>query len=194
MIIFIGGITITEIEHKCLLYLGSDPEEWLQNTLAEKAATRQNALIDEWRTKLFADPAVTELPANNHELCNLIMARDDYKTRLQQDAEQDPPEVMRRNNIARFEDTSRVGPTITLFPSGIDVTDLDVDCILAYVQDLDDWVIGALLGHINKGKKLMLREWQPIIMADSSVTTMPATEYGLIEMIVSRDDYQERNN
>jgi len=40
----------------------------------------------------------------------------------------------------------------------------------------------------------MLREWQPIILADPDISTMPATEDGLIDMIVSRDDYQARNN
>ena len=68
--------------------------------------------------------------------------------------------------------------------------DQDCGCILAYVQDLDDWIIGALLGQINRGKKNMIREWKPIILADPSVTTMPATEDGLITMIVARDDYQ----
>ena len=38
----------------------------------------------------------------------------------------------------------------------------------------------------------MIREWQPIILADPEVFTMPATEEGLINMIVNRDDYQAR--
>jgi hypothetical protein len=49
---------------------------------------------------------------------------------------------------------------------------------------------GAVLGRINKGKKKMLAQYHPIIMADPSVTTMPATEDGLINMIVARSDYQ----
>jgi hypothetical protein len=80
--------------------------------------------------------------------------------------------------------------TVTLFESGIDLSETDTNCIMAYVQDLEDWVIGALMGQVNRGKKLMIRKWHPIIMADSSVTTMPATEDGLVAMIVARDDYQ----
>jgi hypothetical protein len=129
------------------------------------------------------------------------MARSDYKTRLQQDAAQDPPVAPDRLNTAKFEGTSRAGKTVrrpdrvpgdatmTLFASGIDLTDTDVNCILAYVQDLDDWVLGALLGQINRGKKLMISKYEPIIRADPSVTTMPATEDGLIAMIVARSDY-----
>ena len=79
---------------------------------------------------------------------------------------------------------------MTLFASGIDLTDTDVNCILAYVQDLEDWVIGALMGQVNRGKKLMIAKYEPIIRADPSVATMPATEDGLIDMIVARSDYQ----
>jgi len=204
MIIFSNGIAITDIENKCLRHLLADPEVWLLATITEKARLRRDALIKEWESRLFADPSITELPADAHELCSLIMARDDYKTRLQQDTAQDPPVVLDRHNIAKFEGTSRVGmtfmrpdrvpsdATVTLFPDGLDLSDIDCHCILAYVQDLDDWIIGALMGQINRGKKLMLQEWQPIILADPDVTTMPATEEGLINMIVNRDDYKAR--
>jgi len=189
MHIFSEGIKITNVEYKCLLHVEVNPEAWLLALIMEKARLRRDALIKEWQPRLFADPTVTELPADDEGLCNLIMARDDYKTRLQQDVAQDPSAVPDRYNITFFEDTLRT-ETITLFPLGIDLTDMDYHCILAYVQDLENWIIGALIGHINRGKKKMIEAWQPIILADSSVTTMPATEDGLINMIVERDDYK----
>ena len=206
MIIFPTGIKITDTEHKSLLHIVSNPEEWLLDAITEKAGVRRDDLIKEWQPKLFADPSVTELPADAHALCTLIMARDDYKTRLQHDADQDPPVTLHNHNIAKFEGTSRVGKTIkrldrvpsdatvTLFPSGMDLSDIDCNCILAYIQDLSDWVIGALMGQINRGKKQMIGEWQPIILADPDVSTMPATEEGLINMIVARDDYKMGHN
>ena len=118
------------------------------------------------------------------------MARSDYKTRLQQDAAQTPAVVAVTHNAEQYAAMDRTGPTVTLFPSGIDLTDVDVNCIMAYVQDLSDWVIGALLGQINRGKKLIIREWQPVILDDPDVSIMPATEDGLINMIVARSDYQ----
>jgi hypothetical protein len=206
MIIFPNGIKLMDTEHKSLLHMVSDPEVWLMASIIEKARLRREALIAEWQPRLFADERVIELPADVHALCDLIMARDDYKSRLQRDAAEDPPIMVDKYNIAKFEGTSRVGltvrrpdrvpgdATVTLFASGINLTDIDVNCILAYVQDLDDWVIGVLMGQINRGKKLMLREWQPIILADPDISTMPATENGLINMIVARNDYQNRNN
>jgi len=206
MIIFPTGIAITDTENKSLLHIVPDPETWLLATVTEKARLRRDALIAEWRPRLFADESVTELPADDEALCTLIMARDDYKTRLQQDADQDPPVVLITHNTAKFEGTSRVGmtvrrpdrvpsdATVMLFPDGINLADIDVDCIMAYTQDLDDWVIGALMGQVNRGKKKMIAQYHPIIRADPSVTTMPATEDGLINMIVARDDYKAINN
>ena len=204
MIIFPTGIAITDTEHKSLLHVVSDPEAWLLAAITEKAALRMTALIKEWQPKLFADPSITELPADSNELCELIMARSDYKTRLQQEDELGV--ITPSYNLAKFEGTARVGKTyrrqdrvpsdatVTLFPSGMDLSDIDCDCILAYVQDLDDWVIGALMGQVNRGRKTMIETWQSIILADPDISTMPATEAGLINMIVSREDYQNRNN
>jgi len=191
MHLFTDGIKLTEVEHHCLLYMVANPEQWLLDSITEKVKARRNALINEWRPKLFADPAVTELPADDHALCDLIMARDDYRSRSQRDAEADPPTDPDLGNIANYQAVNRTGTTVTLFASGIDVLDSDCDCILAYVYSLDNWVLGALMGQINRGKKRMIKEYHPIILADSSVTTMPATENGLIEMIVAREDYKK---
>ena len=202
MIIFSDGIKITTTEQACLLHIVSDPEAWLIAAITEKAQLRRDALINEWRPRLYADASVTELPASDDEMCALIMARDDYKTRLQQDAAQDPPVTLYKHATAKFEGTSRTGmsvrrpdrvpgdATVTLFASGIDLSDTDTNCIMAYVQDLGDWVIGALMGQVNRGKKKLIAQYPPIIMADASVTTMPATEDGLITMILARSDYQ----
>ena len=190
MNIFSEGIKITEIENHCLLHITASPEAWLLDAILEKARLRRNALISEWQPRLFADDSVTELPADDEALCAMIMARDDYKTRLQQDVAIDSSASAVKDNIVRYAAVDRSGSTVTLFSNGIDLTDVDVNCIITYIQDLDDWVIGALLGRINKGKKTMLAKYHPIIIADPSVTTMPATEEGLINMIVARSDYR----
>ena len=202
MLIFPTGIKITELENSCLLHIEANPEGWVLAAIMEKARLRREALIAEWRPKLFADASVTELPKSDDEMCALIMSRSDYKTRLQQDAAQDPPVPLVKHATAKFEGTSRVGltvrrpdrvpgdATVTLFAAGIDLADVDVNCIMAYIQDLDDWVIGALMGMVNRGKKRMIKKYEPIIRADPSVTTMPGTEDGLITMILARSDYR----
>lgn len=204
MILFPNGIPLTKTELLCLSHVEANPAEWLAFTILNKGISRQNALINEWRPRLFADPDVAELPADKDALVDLIMARPEYRSRLQADAEKNPPELPSKYNIARFEGrTARASgnvrrgltrdpsvSTLVLAGQGIDIPDLLVNCILAYVQDLEDWVLGALLGHINQGKKKMIAQYQPVLMADPRVMTFPATEDGLINMITARTDYK----
>ena len=139
---------------------------------------------------MFADASVTELPANRDDLATLILARSDYRTRAQQDAAAAPVIPTTTTHKDKYDAVSRSGSTVTLFSSGITIVDLSGNCILAYVQNIEEWVYGAVLGMVNRGKKKMISQYHPIIMADPSVTTMPATEDGLITMILARSDYQ----
>jgi len=190
MDLFASGIVLTANENSSLLHVVPDAETWLSSIITEKARLRRDALNEEWRPKLYADDSVTELPANPDDLATLILARSDYKTRAQQDAEADPVVATSTTQKDKYAAVNRNGSTVTLFSSGITISDLSGNCILAYVQNIEEWVYGGLLGMINRGKKKMISKYHPIIMADSSVTTMPATEDGLITMILARDDYQ----
>lgn len=190
MKLFPTGIKISEAENLALLHVEADPEQWLTDILAEKVRVRREALINEWRPKLFLDPDVSSIPSDEQELAQLILARSDYRTRLQADAEHTPPEPLHLHNKGSYDATTRAGVTITLFPAGITISDLDCNCILAYVQDVGDWVLGALLGHINRGKKKLIREWQPKLAADPDVSSIPANEDALIQLVVARDDYR----
>jgi hypothetical protein len=44
-------------------------------------------MIAEWQPILFNDPAVTSIPATEDEFIQVVVARDDYKTRAERDAE-----------------------------------------------------------------------------------------------------------
>ena len=191
MIIFPTGIELTANENSCLLHMVPDAEAYLTGTITETGRLRRDALINEWRPRLYADASVTELPADADDLATLILARSDYRTRLQNDAVLADPEPVSTHARDKYAAVTRSGSTVTLFSSGITIADLSANCILAYVQNLEESTIGALMGQINRGKKKMIRQYHPIIMADSSVTTMPATEDGLITMILARDDYQK---
>ena len=190
MIIFNTGIELTANENSCLVHMVPDAEAWVTSTIAEKAKRRRDALIEEWSPRLYADASVTELPADPDDLATLILGRSDYKTRAQQDSAADPVVATSTTQKDKYDAVSRSGSTVTLFSSGITIPDLSGNCMLAYVQNLEEWVIGALMGMVNRGKKKMIAQYHPIIMDDASVTTMPATEDGLITMILARSDYQ----
>ena len=80
---FETGMGLNKSEYDSLLYITSDPEEWLKDAIVERVKHSQNELVSSWQPKLFADPAITELPANTEDLVHLIIARPDYKTRKQ---------------------------------------------------------------------------------------------------------------
>ena len=191
MRLFPTGIQLTKTEYTGLLHAVNDPEKWLSDLMVANADVNRIELINQWQAKLFNDPAVETLPAVKSELASLIFARSDYKTRLQIDAALPKPEPVNRNSVFRYNRKARPdGDNVTLFPTGLDVADDDASCILAYSQDLEDEVLGALLGQINRGTKKMIAKYHPIILADSSVSITPASEAGLVEMIVARSDYQ----
>ena len=190
MILFDTGIKLTTNEMASAQHIVPSPEAWLTSVLAEKATIRRDALITEWRPILYADDSVTELPANDDDLATLILARSDYRTRAQKDAAADPVVPVSTKQRDIYAAVTRSGSTSTLFSSGITIADLSANCVLAYIQNLDEWVIGAVLGMVNRGKKKMIAQYHPIIMADASVSTMPATEDGLVTMILARSDYQ----
>ena len=189
MLIHSSGIVLTYNENSSLLHMVSNAETWVTSTIAEKARLRRDALIKDWRPILYADDSVTELPADDDDLATLILARSDYRTRAQKDSAADPVVPVSTVQRSKYAAVTRSGSTVTLFSSGITIADLSANCMLAYVQNLEEWVIGALMGHVNRGKKKMISKYHPIIMADASVSTMPATEDGLITMILARSDY-----
>ena len=58
--------------------------------------------------------------------------------------------------------------------------------------DVQDWVTKAVDGKVANCKKRMIAEWTPILMADDSVSSIPANEDELIALIVGRSDYKSR--
>ena len=72
------------------------------------------------------------------------------------------------------------------------LSDLDEKVLKNDLLDIQGWVDGAIEGKINNCKKRMLAEWQPKLLADPEVTSLPANEADLINLIVSRADYKDR--
>ena len=124
MIILPTGIVLTANENSSLLHMVPDAEAWVTSIITEKGQIRRDALIEQWRPTLYADASVTELPADSDDLATLILARSDYKTRAQQDAAADPVQLINTHSKDKYNAVTRSGSTVTLFSSGITITDL----------------------------------------------------------------------
>ena len=76
--------------------------------------------------------------------------------------------------------------------TGRTLTTVEEQALSDRLLDIQDWLDKAIEGQINSCKKLMIRQWYPILLADPAVTSLPATEEELIALIVARDDYKSR--
>ena len=74
----------------------------------------------------------------------------------------------------------------------IEISSIDESALNNDLLDIDTWVQNALAGKINSCKKRMVKEWLPKLYADKSVESIPATEDGIIELVLKRSDYKTR--
>ena len=80
--------TLTITEETLLKNDLLDIQKWVDGAIDGKVNNCKKRMLAEWNPKLKADPDVETIPANDDDLIAMIVARDDYKTRL----ERDPPE------------------------------------------------------------------------------------------------------
>ena len=64
-----------------------DKDAWIQAAVVGKIANAKKRMINTWRPIIFADDCVASIPANDDDFIALIVARDDYKTRAERDAD-----------------------------------------------------------------------------------------------------------
>jgi len=64
-----------------------DKDAWIQAAVTGKINNCKKRMIEQWRPIIFADDSVATIPANDDDFIALIVARDDYKTRTERDAE-----------------------------------------------------------------------------------------------------------
>jgi hypothetical protein len=74
----------------------------------------------------------------------------------------------------------------------VDISDHEEKVLLNDLLDIDAWVQGAVAGKLNNCGKRMAQEAAQVLKNDPSVSTMPATDQGLQEALLARDDYKNR--
>ena len=74
----------------------------------------------------------------------------------------------------------------------VNISDHDEKVLLNDLLDINTWVQAAVVGKIANCGKRMAQEATTVLKSDPSVETMPATDQGLQEALLARDDYQDR--
>ena len=74
-------VNVSDDDEACLLndLLGID--DWVQKAVKGKIEKCRERMIREWQPKLFADPAVTQMPADTDAFIAMVLARPDYSNR-----------------------------------------------------------------------------------------------------------------
>ena len=80
-------VTITDADETALNNDLLDIDTWIQDAVTGKINNCKKRMINTWRPIIFADDSVATIPANDDDFIALIVARDDYKTRAERDAE-----------------------------------------------------------------------------------------------------------
>jgi hypothetical protein len=79
--------TLTTLEESVLKNDLLDVGEWVTAAIDGKVNNCKKRMIAEWTPKLNADESVESIPANEEKLIELIVARNDYKNRVDRDKE-----------------------------------------------------------------------------------------------------------
>lgn len=74
----------------------------------------------------------------------------------------------------------------------VDVSDDDQTVLEYLLLDIDEWVQAAVRGKVNNCRSRMSEDAQNVLIRDPAVTTMPATEDGLLAAYKARPDYRDR--
>ena len=80
-------VTITDADETALNNDLLDIDTWIQGAVTGKINNCKKRMINTWRPIIFADDSVATIPANDDDFIALVVARDDYKTRAERDAE-----------------------------------------------------------------------------------------------------------
>tara|TARA_B100001079_G_C15973955_1_gene324568 strand:+ start:203 stop:463 length:261 start_codon:yes stop_codon:yes gene_type:complete len=80
-------VTITDADETALDNDLLDKDAWIQAAVVGKINNCKKRMINQWRPIIFADDSVATIPANDDDFIALVVARDDYKTRAERDAE-----------------------------------------------------------------------------------------------------------
>ena len=81
-------VTISDMNMKILANELLDVDDWIQMAVDGKLQSVKTRMIADWHIKLLADPDIESIPADENAFIDMIVARDDYKTAVQRDAEE----------------------------------------------------------------------------------------------------------
>ena len=72
------------------------------------------------------------------------------------------------------------------------VSDEDAIKLAHDIPDISEWLNGSLRGKAASCGDRMVREWLPRLLESDDVSTLPATDEGIVAAILEYPGYQDR--
>jgi hypothetical protein len=74
----------------------------------------------------------------------------------------------------------------------INLTDAEENVLKNDLLDVESWIQTAVTNKLASAKKRMVREWFQRLKDDPAVTTVPADDDEIVDVILARPDYEDR--
>ena len=87
-------VEVSDADAVCMANDLMDIDLWVQDMVKGKISKCRSRMIQEWQPRLFADPAVTSVPADPDAFIAAVTARSDYRNRVQRQAEEDAAQAL----------------------------------------------------------------------------------------------------
>ena len=81
-------IELSDIDKICLDNDLLSKKEWIKAAIIGKVNACKKRMIRDWQSRIFEDPAIENIPANCDDFIKMVIARNDYKNRIERDAEE----------------------------------------------------------------------------------------------------------
>lgn len=75
----------------------------------------------------------------------------------------------------------------------LEIQDFECNVLEADLLDVEVWIKEALQGKINNVKSRLLVRAQAALLSDPEITSIPASEEGLLNLYFSRPYYKNRS-
>jgi len=172
------GHKISNADKKALeFYLLETPKEWSQSALNgminKSIKTIYNDYIDRYKAK---NESIT---ASKSDIITAILSMEEfvpYKTKL---LDLESPEREEKCDVEVWD-------------SGFEIEDYEDLALRAFYEDPEQTLYNLIENKIAMRKKAFIRDNEPTLLSDSTVTSVPTKQDSFIEDFILRSDYKDR--
>lgn len=158
-------------------YLIVEPKDWAQEALNGLINKAVKTILKDWLDKFKAQSET--IPANLTELIPAIVAMEGFK----------PYDRVWLDLIKAKRKQSK---DTEIWADGFDIEDWQETALNAFWKDYEQDLYNLMENKIACRKNAFEREYEPQLLADPEVTTLPKEQDDLIDLVTNKVHYKNR--